>query len=93
MELRQDERCAVLDLLHCIRHTIGTVHLNLTHKLIHRKLVVLEIEFAIRQSQTLNHAQLRRFLSRGKLAASYQPPTFIPGRKSPPLYFPANVLW
>ena len=56
VELRQDEQCAVLDLLHRIRHAIGTMHLNLTRNFIHRKLVVLEIEFAIRQSQTLNHA-------------------------------------
>ena len=60
VELRQDEECPVLDLLHGIRHAIGTVHLNLTRGFIHRKLVVFEIEFAIRQRQTLNHAQLRR---------------------------------
>ena len=47
---------------HRIRHAIGTVHLNLARGFIHRKLVVLQIEFAIRQSQTLNHAQLRRLL-------------------------------
>jgi len=48
--------------LHRIRHAIGTVHLNLTSGFIHRKLVVFEIEFAIRQSEALNYAQLRRLL-------------------------------
>jgi hypothetical protein len=42
VKLRQDEQCAVLDLLHRVRNSIGTVHLNLTGSFIHRKLVVFE---------------------------------------------------
>jgi len=62
VKLRQDEQGPVLDLLHRIRHAVGTVHLNLTGGFIHRKLVVPEIEFAIRQSEVLNHSQLRGLL-------------------------------
>ena len=62
VELREDEHCAVLDLLDRIRHAVGTVHLNLTRGLIDRELVVFEIELAIRQGQTLDHTQLRRLL-------------------------------
>ncbi len=62
LELRQNQQCAVLDLLHGIRHAVGTMHLNFTGDFIHRELVVLQIEFAIRQSQTLNDAQLGRLL-------------------------------
>ena len=60
VELRQDEQRAMLDLLHRIRHAIGTVHLNLAGGFIYRKLVVPEVEFAISQREALNHAQLRR---------------------------------
>ena len=62
VELRQDEQCAVLDLFNRIRHAIGTVHLNLARDFIYGEFVVLEIKFAIRQSQILNHTELRRLL-------------------------------
>ena len=78
VELRQDEQRAVLDLLHRIRHSIRTVHFNLTGCFIHRKLVIFEIEFAIPQSEALNHAQLRRLLEI-EVAGIVPTATFIPG--------------
>ena len=61
VELRQDQQCAVLHLLHRVRYAIGSVHFYLAGGFIHGELVVLEIEFAIGQSQALNRAQLCRF--------------------------------
>src|SRR5581483_8209996 len=59
--LREDVKSAVPDLLDRIRHAIGTVHLDFTRGLVDRKLVILQVELAIGESETLDDAELRGF--------------------------------
>jgi hypothetical protein len=54
LDLREHLQDAVLHLLDRVRNSVGPVHLHLAGRLVHRKLVPLQVEGAVCQGQVLN---------------------------------------
>ncbi len=49
LDLREHLQDAVLNLLHGVRDSVGPVHLHLAGRLVHRKLVPLQVELLVGQ--------------------------------------------